>query len=204
MRAIDDAEAVCPGVLLEEVVEGEDLRVVVIDYEVIAAAVRRPAEVIGDGRLTASQLIEKQSRRRAAATGGESVIPLDDHTFDTLARQGYAPHDVIPEGEVIRVRRTANLHTGGTIHDVTSALHPTLGEAAVHAARVLDIPVVGMDLLVADVSAPDYVIIEANERPGLANHEPQPTAEAFLDLLFPRTRRPAIPSPRPPEEESTP
>jgi hypothetical protein len=29
------------------------------------------------------------------------------------------------------------------------------------------------------------VFIEANERPGLANHEPQPTAERFMDLLFP-------------------
>ena len=33
----------------------------------------------------------------------------------------------------------------------------------------------------------DYVIIEANEQPGLANHEPQPTAERFIDLLFPET-----------------
>jgi hypothetical protein len=53
---------------------------------------------------------------------------------------------------------------------------------------------------VPDVSGPDYVFIEANERPGLANHEPQPTAERFVDLLFPATRaaprpwRPAPPS----------
>ncbi len=188
MRAVDDAELHCPEVLLEELVEGDDLRVVVIDHRVVAAAVRRPAEIMGDGRHTASQLIAKQSRRRAAATGGESVIPLDDHTFETLAAQGWAPHDVIPEGTVVRVRRTANLHTGGTIHDVTGRLHPTLAEAAVRASRVLQIPVVGIDLLVPDVEGSEYVIIEANERPGLANHEPQPTAEAFLDLLFPRTR----------------
>ena len=33
----------------------------------------------------------------------------------------------------------------------------------------------------------DNYVIEANERPGLANHEPQPTAERFLDMLFPQT-----------------
>jgi hypothetical protein len=33
----------------------------------------------------------------------------------------------------------------------------------------------------------DYGIIEANQRPGLANHEPQPTAERFVNLLFPQT-----------------
>jgi len=63
-----------------------------------------------------------------------------------------------------------------------------LREAAEKAARALDIPVTGLDLLVPAVDAPEYVIIEANERPGLANHEPQPTAERFIDLLFPRSR----------------
>ena len=87
------------------------------------------------------------------------------------------------------MRRTANLHTGGTIEDVTAELHPEIAAAAVRAAEALDIPVTGIDFLVPDVAGSDYVFIEANERPGLANHEPQPTAERFVDLLFPETRR---------------
>ncbi|MNN71408.1 hypothetical protein D3C81_1873400 [compost metagenome] len=63
-----------------------------------------------------------------------------------------------------------------------------LADAAVRAARALEIPVVGLDLMVRDAEQPDYVIIEANERAGLANHEPQPTAERFVDLLFPHSR----------------
>jgi D-alanine-D-alanine ligase-like ATP-grasp enzyme len=102
--------------------------------------------------------------------------------------QGHALEDVLAPDEQIRVRNTANLHTGGTIHDVTDELHPALRDAAERAARALDIPVTGLDFLVPAVDGPDYVIIEANERPGLANHEPQPTAERFVDLLFPRTR----------------
>jgi D-alanine-D-alanine ligase-like ATP-grasp enzyme len=47
--------------------------------------------------------------------------------------------------------------------------------------------VVGVDFIVKHPSEPDYVFIEANERPGLANHEPQPTAQRFIDLLFPLT-----------------
>jgi D-alanine-D-alanine ligase-like ATP-grasp enzyme len=46
---------------------------------------------------------------------------------------------------------------------------------------------VGLDFVVPSVDGPRYWIIEANERPGLANHEPQPTAERFVDLLFPQT-----------------
>ncbi len=71
---------------------------------------------------------------------------------------------------------------------MTPLLHPTLSDAAIAAAQALDIPVVGLDFIVPDVRKSAYHIIEANERPGLANHEPQPTAERFVDLLFPQTK----------------
>ncbi|MDX9894886.1 MAG: hypothetical protein RBS34_05550, partial [Desulfofustis sp.] len=163
-------------------------RIIVINEEVVAAAVRQPARIRGNGEMSVRQLIEKQSRRRAAATNGESTIPLDGETERTVADQHYILDDVVPAGTEIQVRKTANLHTGGTIHDVTAELHPHLRQVAVTAARTLRVPVVGFDFLVADVTGKDYVIIEANERPGLANHEPQPTAERFIDLLFPQTK----------------
>ncbi|GGR62660.1 GNAT family N-acetyltransferase [Micromonospora fulviviridis] len=188
--AVELARRFCPDVLIEQLREGEDLRVVVIDHEVVAAAVRRPAQITGDGVHDVTELIERQSRRRAAATGGESRIPIDDMTREVVAEAGYRMHDVLPEGQVLAVRRTANLHTGGTIHDVTAELHPAIAEACVTASRALDIPVTGLDLLVPAADRPEHVFIEANERPGLANHEPQPTAERFVDLLFPGTRAP--------------
>ncbi|WP_245853099.1 N-acetylglutaminylglutamine synthetase [Blastococcus aggregatus] len=188
-RAVGLALQFCPDVLVEELVPGQDLRVLVIDRAVVAAAVRRPAEVIGDGRSTVTELIRSTSRRRERATGGESRIPLDATTTDVVADAGYGMDDVPPNGERIQVRRTANLHTGGTIEDVTAELHPEVAAAAVRAAAALDIPVTGIDLLVPDVTGRDYVFIEANERPGLANHEPQPTVERFVDLLFPETRK---------------
>ena len=186
--ALPLARRYCPDVLLEEMVEGDDLRILLIDYEVVAAAVRRPARVIGTGSHTVEELIAAQSRRRMAATGGESRIPLDQATIATVLEEGYELSDVLPEGVELDVRRTANLHTGGTLHDVTEILSPVLAEAAREAARALEIPVVGLDLLVPDVRGDVYAIIEANERPGLANHEPQPTAQRFVDLLFPGTR----------------
>lgn len=185
--AVTLARQHCPEVLIEELCEGEDLRVLVIDHEVVAAAVRRPASVIGDGVHDIANLIDRQSRRRAAATGGESRIPVDDLTREVVRDAGYALEDVLPEREVLAVRRTANLHTGGTIHDVTGQLHPELATACVAASRALAIPVTGLDLLVPSPSRSEHVFIEANERPGLANHEPQPTAERFIDLLFPGT-----------------
>lgn len=185
--AVEAASRFDERVLLEQFCQGQDLRIVVINHQVVAAAIRRPATIEGNGSATIAELIDKQSRRRAAATGGESRIPVDGETRRCLAAAGFALEDVLPYGQTLAVRRTANLHTGGTIHDVTEQLHPDLRQAAEHASRVLDIPVTGLDFLVSAVDGPDYVIIEANERPGLANHEPQPTAQRFIDLLFPNT-----------------
>ena len=187
-----------PEVLIEQRAEGDDLRLVVIDGKVVAAALRKPAEITGTGRHTIRELIDGQSRRRAAATGGESRIPIDAVTENTVKEAGWSFDDVLPEGVRLRVRRTANLHQGGTIHDVTATVHPELRSVAVAAAEAIGIPVTGIDLLVPDVTRTEYAFIEANERPGLANHEPQPTAKAFVDFLFPG--QPGLPQAWTPEE----
>lgn len=187
LAAVSAANNLSNAVLLEQFVEGLDLRIIVINLEVVAAAVRKPAEILGTGRHSIRRLLEKVSRRRSAATGGESHIPIDDETKRCIQSEGFHLDDVLPKEQLLQVRRTANLHTGGTIHDVTPRLSDSLGDAAVRAAAALEIPVVGFDFLVPAVDGDQYYIIEANERPGLANHEPQPTAERFIDLLFPYT-----------------
>ena len=186
--AVEAARSFDHRVLLESFHPGLDLRIVVIGFEMVAAAIRRPAQVIGDGHHSILQLIEAQSRRRQAATDGESRIPQDAETLRAVQAAGYEYDSVLPAGELLAVRKTANLHTGGCLEDVTAILHPVLKDAAIRAARALDIPVVGLDMMVSAADQPEYVFIEANERAGLANHEPQPTAERFIDLLFPHSQ----------------
>jgi GNAT-family acetyltransferase (TIGR03103 family) len=186
--AIKRARRYCPDVLIEELVEGEDLRLIVIDYQLVAAAVRRPPVIVGTGQHTLRTLIDKYNRRRAAATGGESCLPIDAETKRCIHLAGLDLDDVPASEEKITVRKTANLHTGGTITDVTDQIHPELAAVGEAAAKAVEIPVTGLDLIVSDISLPDYWVIEANERPGLANHEPQPTAERFIDFLFPQTK----------------
>jgi GNAT-family acetyltransferase (TIGR03103 family) len=196
--ALARAQEQHPEVLIEQRVAGNDLRLVVIDGRVVAAALRLPPEVIGTGDHSVRELILAASRRRSAATGGESRIPIDEVTEATIAEAGWKLDDVLPEGTRLCVRHTANLHQGGTIHDVTSQVNAELCRVGVAAADAIGIPVTGIDLLVPDVAGEDYAFIEANERPGLANHEPQPTAAAFIDYLFPR--RPGQPPAWTPEE----
>lgn len=185
--AITEAKRHGDQVLLEQYVSGQDLRIVVINGEVVAAAIRRLPHICGDGQHSISELIQKLSRRRQASTGGESHIPIDDETIRVVRNAGHEVDDVLAENVTLAVRKTANLHTGATLHDCTDELHPTLRRAAIDAAKAIDIPVVGLDFLVPDPAETEYVIIEANERPGLANHEPRPTAQRFIDFLFPHS-----------------
>lgn len=186
--AIKKAKKISKKVVLEEFVEGDDLRILVINFEMVAAAIRKPAGIVGDGKHSVKELIQKQSRRREMATEGESTIPLDDETKRTIFNAGYTYDDILETGKKLQVRKTANLHTGGTIHDVTAKLHPDLAQEAIKIARTINIPVVGIDFMVKSVEKSEYYFIEANERPGLANHEPQPTAAKFIDMLFPNTK----------------
>lgn len=195
IKAFDEVRDQTDHVIGEEFVNGRDLRIIVIGDEVAAAAVRRPPRITGDGQHTIRELIQSLSRRRSAATGGESRIPIDDETRRCLQSQGFGMNSVLDDGIVLEVRKTANLHTGGTIHDVTDKLHPVLRDAALKGRQALQIPVVGFDFMVPRVDGADYRIIEANERPGLANHEPQPTAEKFIDFLFPETSREMVKQP---------
>jgi GNAT-family acetyltransferase (TIGR03103 family) len=188
LAALERVRVQSADVVMEEFVEGQDLRIIVIGGEVVAAAIRRPATITGDGTHTIAMLIEKLDRRRMAATRGESRVPFDAETQRCIREAGYDAHTILPEGHKLTVRKTANLHTGGTIHDVTDRLHPALADAASRAAHTLSIPVVGLDLMVRAPDQSSYRIIEANERPGLANHEPAPTAARFIDLLFPQSR----------------
>ena len=186
--AIEAARREDSQVLLEEFVAGDDLRVLVIDDEVVAGAVRRHPAVTGNGRDTVEALIRARSREREQQTDGESHIPMDAETERCVRAAGWRMDQVLPEGEEVVVRKTNNVHTGGTIHDVTDDLHPSIREVALKTARAIGIPVVGVDFLMPDVRGEEYVIIEANENPGLANHEPQPTVQRFVDFLFPESR----------------
>ncbi len=188
-----------PAVLLEQEVPGVDLRVLVIAGAVVAAAVRRCATVAGDGKSTIAELagVTRPPGRWGRHHGGGGVCGMAPAATvpgvaagDVLAASlaaGYDLDTVLGVGEELVVGRTANVHAGGTICDATADIHPQLAELAVAAAAAIDLPVAGVDLMVDAVDQPGAVIIEVNEQPGLANHEPHPTAARFLDLLFPET-----------------
>ncbi len=136
--AIKKAKNVCRDVILEELAPGQDLRVIVINYEVVAAAVRRPPVIRGTGTHTVKELIKIYNRRRMAATGGESRIPHGRRNPPVPG--GTGPGRGHGGGQRQRSDRAKNRQSAYRRHhhDVTDELHPELAKAAVSAARCLE------------------------------------------------------------------
>jgi cyanophycin synthetase len=184
-------------VVVERFAPGVDHRLLVVGGRLVAAALREPAQVVGDGRSTITELIaevNKDPRRSDGHATVLSFIKLDAVGLTVLAEQGYTPDSVPPAGTRVLIRRNGNLSTGGTATDVTDLVHPEVAARAVDAARVVGLDIAGVDIVVADISLPlegqGGVVVEVNAGPGLRMHlEPsagkaRPVGEAVVSMLF--------------------
>src|SRR6185369_16442925 len=122
------AQAISRDVIVEEYVEGEDYRFLVINYQFVAATRRVPAHVVGDGSSTIARLIEEENKNplRGPSSGGHVLahIKVDKPTERILAAKNYDLDTVLPEGERLILKDTANISAGGTAEDVTDLVHP--------------------------------------------------------------------------------
>jgi cyanophycin synthetase len=185
-------------IMVEQFIEGLDHRLLVIGNRLIAAAIRQPAHVVGDGRSTVAQLVDDVNRDPRRSDGHSTVlsfIKLDTIGLEVLAEQGYTPDSTPPAGAMVLIRRNGNLSTGGTATDVTDRVHPEVAARAVEAARVVGLDIAGVDVVALDISRPLEEqrggIVEVNAGPGLRMHieptggRPQPVGESIVQLLFP-------------------
>ncbi len=185
-------------VLVESYIEGLDHRLLVVNGQLVAAAKRVPGHVVGDGRHTIRELVDIVNQDPRRGVGHEKVLTrLEfDHQAERLLRQrGYSPETVPPEGEMVYLRSTANLSTGGTAIDVTDVIHPDNREMAIRAISAIGLDVGGVDFLTTDITQ-SYrdvggAICEVNAGPGFRMHvapsegKPRDVAGPVIDMLFP-------------------
>ena len=203
-EAYAKASSAGDGVLVEALVPGTDYRVLVIDGQIAAAAEVRPAAVTGDGAHTVGQLVEQANtdpRRGAGHSRELTVIKLTADVLAHLRSLGLDDHSVPAAGEVVTLRRNANLSTGGTSRDVTDLVHREVAEMCRRAAAVAGLDVCGIDVRLGDISAPLHdpsrgpwqpcAVLEVNACPGLRMHlspaegRPRDVVAAVVDSLYP-------------------
>ena len=185
-------------IIVESYIEGFDHRLLVIDGELVAAAKREPGHVVGDGKHTIEQLVDIVNEDPRRGVGHEKVLTrLEfDHQAERLLKKiGYDKDTVPKKDEVVYLRSTANLSTGGTALDVTDTIHPDNREMAIRAIKAIGLDIGGVDFLTKDITL-SYreaggAICEVNAGPGFRMHvapsegTPRDVGGAVVDMLFP-------------------
>ena len=164
-------------VIIEQSLTGQDFRALVINNRLVAVAERIPAHVVGDGEHTVRELIEITNRDPRRGYGHENVltlIDLDAQTESLLAARGLTPDTIPAAGDVLYLKTTANISTGGTAIDRTDDVHPFNVSLFERIARIIGLDVAGIDVVAPDITTPltenGGGIIEVNAAPGFRMH----------------------------------
>jgi cyanophycin synthetase len=185
-------------IIVESYIEGFDHRLLVVNGELVAAAKREPGHVVGDGTHTIAELVDIVNEDPRRGVGHEKALTrLEfDHQAERLLKKiGYDETTVPAKDEVVYLRSTANLSTGGTALDVTDIIHPDNREMAIRAIKAIGLDIGGVDFLTNDISL-SYreaggAICEVNAGPGFRMHvapsegTPRDVAGPVIDMLFP-------------------
>lgn len=205
-RAFAIASAFAPSVLVERYVSGKNIRLLVVDGKLTAASERLSAHVIGDGIHTVRELIHSENRNPLRGRGHEkplTQLTVDAVVEETLSRQKIGFDDIPDLGEMVVLRDSANLSTGGVAVDITDDLHPVYRMLAERAARVIGLDICGIDMIVPNVRTPyndgECAVIEVNAAPGIRMHHypasgrPRDVGDAIVESLYPNGSSARIP-----------
>ncbi len=206
LKAFAAAKEYGRNVIVEKYITGFDFRILVINYKFICAALRTPAAVTGDGKNTIQYLLDEVNKDPRRGYGHEKVltqITVDQFTQKMLDDMGYTLDTVPAKAELVLLKPTANLSTGGTSTDVTDEVHPANIMMCERIAKIIGLDICGIDIMVKDLRTPvkenGGAILEVNAAPGFRMHIdpsiglPRNVAEPVVDMLFPKGSAGTIP-----------
>ncbi len=167
-------------IIIQEEIEGDDYRILVVNGKLVAATKRIPAFVQGDGKTTIKELIEKTNKdpRRNINNPTHILKPIniDKPLVEYLQKQNLNLKYIPKEKEKIFVRKVASMSQGGITIDFTDKVHKQikiLSETLAHSLRAY---VLGIDIICKDISKPltkeNGGVIEVNTMP-----------EAYLNMF---------------------
>ncbi|GIR57593.1 MAG: hypothetical protein CM15mP65_01740 [Crocinitomicaceae bacterium] len=201
-----EAKEVSRLVIVEKYITGEDHRLLVINNKLVAAAKRTPAHVIGDGKSTIQELVDEVNKDERRGYGHEKVlteIDINSLTLEILKEMNMTTESVPKKGEMVKLKSTANLSTGGTAEDITELIHPYNVFMAERISKIIGLDICGIDIMAEDLTKPlnksGGAVLEVNAGPGFRMHL-QPTSGLprnvgghVVDMLFPPGSNSRIP-----------
>jgi cyanophycin synthetase len=206
LTAFHAAKKVSNSIIIERFITGVDYRLLVINHRFVAAALRTPAHVVGDGTSTVQALIDQVNADPRRGYGHEKIltqITINELTLGLIKAKGYSLDSVIPKDEMLVLKDTANLSTGGTAEDVTDFVHPANIAMAERISRIINLDICGIDIMTSDISKPlketNGAVLEVNAGPGFRMHLapakglPRNVAAPVIEKLFPKGSNGKIP-----------
>jgi cyanophycin synthetase len=200
------AKTISDEIIVERFIEGFDYRFLLVNHKLIAAAQRTPALVMGDGFSTIKELIDHANQDSRRGDGHEkplTTIKVDKVTEEILTAKNYTLSTILPIGEILFLKDTANISTGGTATDVTDLVHPDNIFMAERISRLVNLNICGIDIIAQDIRKPitdeTGAIIEVNACPGLRMHlEPykglaRNVTAPIVDMMYPDEKESRIP-----------
>lgn len=158
--------------ILEEQIKGQDIRIQVINGELAAACIRKPAEVIGDGKSTLNELI-KTKNIEISKHNPLNKIDIDNETSRFLYEQDIKLDTIVKKGKTIILKKVANISQGGTPIDITDSIHPGYNELIKKVSTYLKASIFSFDAISEDPSKDPLTnakVIELNARPVWLHH----------------------------------
>ena len=206
IKALAAAQVYGRSIICERFIAGFDFRVLVINNKFICAALRTPAAVTGDGEHTIQWLVDETNKDPRRGYGHEKVltsIKLDDFSEIMLREKGYTLETIPTKGELVLLKPTANLSTGGTSTDITDEVHPNNIFMCERISKIIGLDICGIDIMAPDLREPisqnGGAVLEVNAAPGFRMHiDPavgigRNVAEPVIDMLFPKGSEGRIP-----------
>ncbi|MFA5960180.1 MAG: cyanophycin synthetase [Tatlockia sp.] len=206
LAGFEQAKKISDEVIVERFIEGDDYRMLVVDYKVVAVARRMRAMVVGTGKHSIEELIALANQDPKRGKDHENVlttIEIDDNTQTILQAHNLTLESILPHNHILYLKDTANLSSGGTATDVTDEVHSENLRLAERVARLVGLDICGIDVVAQSVCVPitlqNGAILEVNASPGLRMHlapcqgKARNVAAPILDLLFPKPESATIP-----------
>ena len=206
VKALEAAQVYGRSIICERFITGYDFRVLVINNKFICAALRTPAAVTGDGIHNIQWLVDETNKDPRRGYGHEKVltsIKLDNFSKIMLDEKGYTLETIPTKGELVLLKPTANLSTGGTSSDVTDEVHPANIFMCERISKIIGLDICGIDIMAPDLRLPitenGGAVLEVNAAPGFRMHiDPavgigRNVAEPVIDMLFPKGSEGRIP-----------
>ena len=194
VKAVNEAFKFGTTILVEEFIEGEEYRLLVINGKTCSIVKRIPANVTGDGIHTISELISaKNADPKFHKYFNGYRIKEGPTEAAYLSFQGMTFQCIPKKGVRVFLRANSNVGTGGDPIECLDQVHNSYKLLAEKAAHIAKAKICGVDMLIKNpkekASKDNYGIIEINFNPAIQMHhypvegKGVNVAKLVLDLL---------------------